>query len=91
MPYIKPEERCALKPVPRVNTTGELQYVIAEMVQEYLSSREVVNYNELENVMGAIAGALHEFQRQVVDPYEDTKIKENGAVYNTSMHRRGGY
>lgn len=96
MPYIHPHSRSVMREAlahlkPHVHNTGDLQYIIAELVQHYLESREVVNYSELENVMGAIAGAQHEFQRQVVDKYEDLKIKENGPVYNTNMYRLKGY
>jgi hypothetical protein len=35
----------------------------------------------VNDVVGALDGAKAEFQRRVVAPYEDKKIRENGDVY----------
>ena len=38
------------------------------------------NYQTMNDIMGALAGAQIEFYRRKVAPYEDTKIKDNGDV-----------
>lgn len=96
MPYVHPHNRAVMNSSLNelnnmIQNTGDIQYAIAVMVQDYLATRGVVNYKELEAVMGALSGALHEFQRQVVDPYEDSKIEENGGVYNSTMYKTKGY
>jgi len=86
MPYIKEEDRTrfmytedALKNHPP-RTAGELQYVIALAIHEFLMENQL-NYQYCNDVMGALTGANMEFYRRFVAPYEDTKIRENGDVY----------
>ena len=90
MPYIKSEDRAkfrlyadhgevGIKVVAK--TPGELQYCIALMVAVYLADKIDYRYQDLNDVMGALAGAQMEFYRKVVAPYEDRKINENGDVY----------
>ena len=86
MPYIKSEDRTrfmytedALKDHPP-RTAGELQYVIALAIHEFLMENEL-NYQNCNDVMGALTGANMEFYRRFVAEYEDTKIRENGDVY----------
>jgi len=88
MPYIDSESREHFLslgiPVPR--NGGELQYLIAEMIQLMLTNRETpVRYQALEEVMGALDGAQQEFYRQVVSVYEDYKIEQNGSVYDVEL------
>lgn len=85
MPYIKPADRKSFNLALDnegerfITNAGELQYVIALLVKDFLGSN--YRYQDLNDVMGALAGAQMEFYRRVVAPYEDTKIKENGDVY----------
>lgn len=85
MPYIRKEDRkrfmfleSELDNVTKYDklTAGEMQYIIALMI-DY---SEPENYQDMNDVMGALAGAQMEFYRRTVAPYEDTKIKENGDV-----------
>jgi hypothetical protein len=87
MPYIKKENRDALvgltsaiKSV-RLNTPGELNFVISTICNSYLNSNNL-NYQTINDIVGALEGAKLEFYRQVVAPYEDGKIKLNGDVYD---------
>jgi len=57
-------------------TAGEMQYIIALMIKNVKPE----NYQDMNDVMGALAGAQMEFYRRTVAPYEDKKIKENGDV-----------
>lgn len=85
MPYIHEEDRkrfmfleSELENCCRYDklTAGEMQYIIAMMIKH---SRPE-NYQDMNDIMGALAGAQMEFYRRTVAPYEDTKIKLNGDV-----------
>lgn len=81
MPYIKQSDRDLLaqefgwSP----STPGDLNYKITLLIQRYW--REGQSYQTINDIIGALEGAKAEFQRRVVAPYEDSKIKENGDVY----------
>jgi len=59
---------------------GDIQFMLATALQAYMEEKGF-RYTHMESVMGALTGALREFQREVVDPYESIKKKENGGVY----------
>ena len=63
----------------KIETAGELNYLITHLVHSYLSQRpeKYQNYND---VMGAQVGALLELYCKHIRPYEDKKIAENGDV-----------
>lgn len=63
-----------------IETAGELNYAITEMIKIYFKNNGG-NYQAINDIVGALEGAKAEFQRRVVAPYEDEKIKENGDVY----------
>lgn len=63
----------------KITNAGELQYAIAVMIKSYLE-RKGLNYQNCNDIMGALAGAQMEFYRRTVAPYEDLKIKENGDI-----------
>jgi len=50
------------------------------MAQEYLRQHGY-NYTQMNAVVGAIECAKDEFQRRLLHPYEDEKIKQNGDVF----------
>jgi hypothetical protein len=80
MPYIERQRREELfDDSPK--TAGEIQYLIADMIQDYLTDKGPYNYQTLNDVMGALAGAQMEFYRKVVAPYENKKELLNGSVY----------
>ena len=85
MPYIKEEDRISFNEVEfelaeaGVKTAGEIQYLVALVVREYLSDKEL-RYQQLNDVMGALSGASQEFYREVVAPYEDRCITKNGEI-----------
>jgi len=83
MPYIDQERRkklmwveSALEDVGIDMTAGDLQYVIAAAIKHIAP----YNYQTMNDVMGALAGAQMEFYRRTVAPYEDQKIEENGDI-----------
>lgn len=60
---------------------GELNYLLTELVLEYLAMKKKVNYQAINDVVGALESCKLEFYRRFVVPYEDKKIVENGDVY----------
>lgn len=88
MPYIKKERREDLiiperfidpvKGYPQ--TPGELNYEFTGAIVNYIDERGL-NYQTINDILGALEGAKLEFYRRIVVPYEDNKIKENGDVY----------
>jgi hypothetical protein len=89
MPYIKQEARDGFEIGPEgataglyfgANTAGELNYQFTAIAVEYIK-RCGLNYQNINDVVGALEGAKLEFYRRVAAPYEDKKIKENGDVY----------
>ena len=90
MPYITQEDRARFAPVEieisntPPTTAGELQYLIAVMIGEYLLNTEY-RYQNMNDVMGSLAGAQQEFYRRHVAGYEDECIKKNGDVYVNSV------
>lgn len=80
MPYIKQVDRLNLYPSRRVQTPGELNYLISLVCREYLEDNDI-SYKSLNDLIGAIEGAKLELYRRVVAQYEDKKVEENGDVY----------
>lgn len=81
MPYIKPENRegFAITAVP--DNAGELNYAFTFTIKKYLEIKKELNYQVINDILGALDGAKQEFYRRVAVPYETEKIKENGDVY----------
>jgi len=85
MPYIRTEDRqrfmfleSELENVTKYDklTAGEMQYIIALMIKH----SQPENYQDMNDIMGALAGAQMEFYRRSVAPYEDKKIEVNGDI-----------
>ena len=95
MPYIKGEvhkkELDALlgNASTSINTVGELNYVITRLTTIFLETMlhraKKVGYAELSAVHAVIQDAADEFQRRVINPYEDAKCLENGDVYDSLL------
>lgn len=80
MPYISAIHRRALALGTPPSVAGELNYEITTLLALYVSVKGL-NYQTLNDALGALEGAKAEFYRRVVAPYEDEKIQENGDVY----------
>lgn len=81
MPYIKDTEKTDLLNNKRIPTSpGELNFIITHKILEYLTLWGI-NYQHINDVIGALEGAKLEFYRRIAAPYENKKIKENGDVY----------
>jgi len=84
MPYIKREQRYIFRESPkdlgyRCDNAGELNYVFTVIVQNYLRNKGL-NYQNINDCIGALEGCKLELYRRIAAPYEDTKINENGDV-----------
>lgn len=90
MPYITKEDRILVDTLMGDTFTpkngGELQYAIATLIQSYYKVHcdNKPRYANMEQMMGALSGAVQEHYRCVVAPYEEMKIEENGAVYDVA-------
>lgn len=88
MPYLKDlARRAALSArhrrnmgVPAPADGAELNFIITDLIDEFIA-RHGLNYHVLEEIGGALTLVTFEFQRRVVEPYENLKIEENGDVY----------
>lgn len=63
----------------RVQSVGELNYVITRICLEYFDS----SYQGINDIAGALMCAAQEFYRRVAVPYEHKKCEKNGDVYGT--------
>jgi hypothetical protein len=84
MPYIENEKRAVISPavmelMKLLKTKGEYNYAISLLIHTYIQ-RNGLRYEHLNDAVGILECAKQEFIRTVVSPYEDIKIKENGAV-----------
>lgn len=82
MPYIPQEIRDVLDLGDPPGTVGELNYVFTQAIKAYLRHTGL-SYQSINDVLGALDGAGKEFYRRVAAPYEDTKIAQNGDVYDS--------
>jgi len=86
MPYIKMIDRDRLDYITDaasnvgILNAGELNYLITRLCITFMYDNGK-NYQNINNVVGALEGAKMEFYRRYAAPYEDTKVKENGDVY----------
>lgn len=85
MPYIKQKQRDRIHDemhLPVLNTVGQLNYFITEVIQHYLASKNsILHYKDYNEVMGALACISQEYYRRVVAEYETLKGEEEGDVF----------
>lgn len=84
MPYIKKDDRAKFREFAkalgnRAECAGDLNYIITEMVHEYIKKKGL-RYANVNEVVGALECCKIELYRKVAAPYEDEKIAENGDV-----------
>jgi hypothetical protein len=78
MPYIKEEHRERARKWP--TNAGELNYQLTMFVLEYLATYGHT-YDNMNEIVGTLENVKHEFQRRVMDIYENIKCHDNGDVY----------
>jgi len=96
MPYIKQQDRKRFTHSPQklgphssvdllaetskqCSNAGDLNYAFTVISQAYLREQGL-NYQHINDVVGALEGCKMELYRRVAAPYEDDKIAENGDV-----------
>ena len=62
-----------------INSKGDLNYVICELVGQYIAQTGV-SYTKMSEKIDAVHDAETELRRRLLDPYEDKKIIDNGDV-----------
>jgi len=82
MPYIDKAIRASLEDGRKATKPGELNFLISELVDNYLMGRGV-SYTSLNEVIGVLACVQAEIYRRVAAPYEDKKQSENGDVFKS--------
>lgn len=85
MPYIADFKRQrfekAFAAMPPAADAGELNYVLTRVALRYLKAKGGGHsYQHLNDVLGAFEGAKAEFNRRIVVPYENLKIRDNGDI-----------
>lgn len=81
MPYIKQKRRTELNDYNYPpSTPGDLNYSFTYLIYEYVQTKNL-SYQTINDIIGALEGAKLEFYRRIAIPYENTKLSENGDVY----------
>lgn len=97
MPYIKQEDRRkfrikSLKIEPnkhvdlvksvgsKIENAGDFNYFVSMLCKEYIE-KHGKRYQYMNDLMGALEGIKLELYREMIGPYENEKITENGGVY----------
>lgn len=82
MPYIKTKDRIRVIDELLIDpaNAGELNFILTTVCDHYLKIQGL-NYQHINDCIGALEGAKLELYRRIAAPYEDKKIAENGDVY----------
>ena len=81
MPYINSDRRFAIDEGSQPRTSGELNYLITVAIVNYLKNAQLITYQTMNDIVGALDNAKDEFRRRIQHPYENAKMQENGDVY----------
>jgi hypothetical protein len=85
MPYIPVERREEIMEGSKVNTPGELTWVLTAAINLYLKDRTLHKddntFVDYADVLAALEATKLEFYRRIVAPYEEQKCFDNGDVY----------
>lgn len=87
MPYIIQEKRIDIAnrlaegETPVLEVSGELNYAITRVCLQYIKDHEL-SYKVINDIVGVLECAKLEFYRRVAVPYENSKLSENGDVYD---------
>lgn len=89
MPYVASKDREALEPhsARDAMNAGELNFQLTCLVDGYLAGN--LDYQAINDAVGALEGAKLELYRRIAAPYEDFKRDVNGEVYVTAVPTLG--
>lgn len=84
MPYISPERRAVFDEhieniAKNLQSGGEINYCVYRLCLEFIKSKGM-SYTTSMVPFSALGAAQMELYRQIIAPYEDQKIAENGDV-----------
>lgn len=87
MPYITQKDRRRYEPdllklkmkMKQTTAKGDLTYLVYSLGLEFFKKRGL-SYTNMSMAIGALTDAAEEIRRRHLNPYEDTKIIENGDV-----------
>lgn len=83
MPYVEEKiKRCyvdIIDSIPSIGCSGTLNYIITKICHKYIE-QHVLNYGNLNEVIGVLEMVKLELYRQIASPYEDDKKSMNGPV-----------
>ena len=83
MPYIKRSRRVDFEAaladleLRQIESPGELNYLVSMLCKMYGKLKDF-NYQAINDIIGALECAKHEYIRRNVDGYEDCAIRRNG-------------
>lgn len=81
MPYLEKSVKEALdNRTARPACAGHLNYMFTKISTGYIDDCDL-SYQTINDIIGALEGCKLEMYRRVAAPYENTKIKSNGDVY----------
>ena len=81
MPYLTQDKRRRVDDgYHYAETAAELNYKLTSVVVDYLANHEL-NYQVINDILGALEGTKLEFYRRIAVAYEDCKLSVNGDVY----------
>jgi hypothetical protein len=90
MPYIKTIDRGRLLMGESPEHPGELAYILYCLMVDWCDRRGAatgLGYEIMSSAIGVIETVKHEFERRMLDPYEETKRKENFDVSREEARR----
>jgi hypothetical protein len=84
MPYISKIKRQKLDIDLAPESSGELNYVISDLIGRYLCQKGL-NCDSINEVIGVLECCKMEIYRRIASPYEDKKRKLNGDVFSKGL------
>ncbi len=85
MPYIQVTDRrkFSAKQIEKFENPGQLNFAFTDLINLYQKDKGL-NYQTINDIIGALEGAKLEYYRRVAAPYENSKIALNTDVYGIS-------
>ena len=84
MPYITQDRRKLIDNGLKPETTGELNYAITKLIDQFIVDAGGVRYAHINEIIGVLECAKLEAYRRIAAPYEDVKLLESGDVYKSN-------
>jgi len=79
MPYIPKSEKNRVDEDNLITNAGQFNYALNQVISIYIEQNNL-NYQTMNDIIGAMECAKMELYRRMIAPYEDKKILQNGDV-----------